>query len=1141
MLFACLARLGLPVLLLTLVLAGACPPLVAFEEEFPGPQPGWLDVRAAPYHAIGDGVVDDTAALQRALDDATTAGKSVYVYLPAGAYRITSSLRATGKRGLKMIGEHPATTAIRWDGAAGAKMLAFNGCRQVTMARFTVDGRSRGVAGIADDWDGVAGLYAGNWLFCDLVVQDVTEGITAGASDGAAAESMVLRCVFLRNSVHGLKICNFNALNWWLWYCRFEDCATAVLESRGGLHVNRCVFKRSTATDILLNESCNAGIRDNWSLGSRRFCETGAFQTTVFARNVILDTTQEQAIVANGQDVFLDNVVRSAAGKTGPPINIYGRYQPFGNDLTAIGNTATVDPAFVGAYRSRLIDQTTVARTALNPPEPVLPGPAPRVSRAIFRPAIPVTGATIQAAITAAAASADANPIVWIPAGSWPVTQTIVVPANRRLQITGEGTWGITTLSPPSPIAMPVLRFAGPSRASLANLCVYAHQNDLDAEVITVEDADQNGGRVFIQDLTGSDFHDTGLYPNLLVSRLDRTTVECWGCNVANVRVAGGPLAAAGTPGTAVTHLIGSNAGNFMVMDNGDLHVADLYSEIAHQPSLALHGAARFTVEAAQFKRTRRPTGPAIILDAVQGPVSMMAAVFVDNPVEVRGGSADILFNVLASSWTSYPGPWFVDESSAGQATAFHARAELSGGTQAAIPDAGPTDDATLRRLYGAVRSQRSSQLPLLAVPAGATDLRLYRIWLGWGRAGLRIDGPSPDRIPPAAPAAPTVDSATTATPLLTGSTEPLATVAICAGSEPIAWAWADAAGTWSTRLQTPLAAGVHDLRVTAIDRAGNTGSFSPTRRITAASGTPVISAQPGDVSTVAGLRAGFAVAATGSPTPTFAWQRSHDGGRTWSAIAGATTAAYTTPVLTVSDNGARFRCLVANSAGLATSRQARLVVVASGGSVRLFDGLTPTQADVTDNQPYELGLRWRSSQAGVITAIRHWRSPSETGSHIGRLWSASGTQLASVTFTAETASGWQEAALATPVAIAADTTYVVSVNINSRYPCTVGGLAESVLRPPLSTIVGGNGVFGSVGTFPTQSWNNSNYFRDVVFRSNSPTRIIRMSTGGAITDWTITPTAGRTIPGSGAVEFADLTPTHAYRLSPQPALNTRN
>ena len=49
-----------------------------------------------------------------------------------------------------------------------------------------------------------------------------------------------------------------------------------------------------------------------------------------------------------------------------------------------------------------------------------------------------------------------------------------------------------------------------------------------------------------------------------------------------------------------------------------------------------------------------------------------------------------------------------------------------------------------------------------------------------------------------------------------------------------------------------------------------------------------------------------------------------------------------------------------------------------------------------------------RPTVSGTVTGVRFYKAAANTGTHIGSLWSATGTQLASATFTNETASGWQ-------------------------------------------------------------------------------------------------------------------------------------
>jgi hypothetical protein len=150
-----------------------------------------------------------------------------------------------------------------------------------------------------------------------------------------------------------------------------------------------------------------------------------------------------------------------------------------------------------------------------------------------------------------------------------------------------------------------------------------------------------------------------------------------------------------------------------------------------------------------------------------------------------------------------------------------------------------------------------------------------------------------------------------------------------------------------------------------------------------------------------------------------------------------------------------------------------------------LFTTQAPQLLNVSDGSGtnHELGLKFTSSVAGRISAIRFWKSSKETGTHVGHVWSASGQLLASVAFANETASGWQLQSLASPLTINAKTVYVVTVNTgNTYYVATHNGLATTINRYHLSNVVGNNGVLGPAGRFPTSSSQASNYFRDVVF-----------------------------------------------------------
>ena len=125
-----------------------------------------------------------------------------------------------------------------------------------------------------------------------------------------------------------------------------------------------------------------------------------------------------------------------------------------------------------------------------------------------------------------------------------------------------------------------------------------------------------------------------------------------------------------------------------------------------------------------------------------------------------------------------------------------------------------------------------------------------------------------------------------------------------------------------------------------------------------------------------------------------------------------------------------------------------------------------PTLIAAIDTTPVELGVKFRSNVAGYILGVRFYKGPQNTGTHTGKLWSKGGTLLASVTFKKETDSGWQQADFSTPIAIAANTTYIVSYwSPASHYSADRGYFQSAgVTSAPLYALAegedGGNGVY---------------------------------------------------------------------------------
>ena len=146
----------------------------------------------------------------------------------------------------------------------------------------------------------------------------------------------------------------------------------------------------------------------------------------------------------------------------------------------------------------------------------------------------------------------------------------------------------------------------------------------------------------------------------------------------------------------------------------------------------------------------------------------------------------------------------------------------------------------------------------------------------------------------------------------------------------------------------------------------------------------------------------------------------------------------------------------------------------------------TPGALTAIDSQAVTLGVKFRASTAGTVTGVRFYKGSDNTGTHTGSLWDSTGQLLATTTFTGETASGWQQATFDTPVAITANTTYIASYHTPSGHYSRTRFYFESFsyTNGPLTAPSGGNGVYAynAVDTFPTNVYDSTNYWVDVMF-----------------------------------------------------------
>ncbi len=230
--------------------------------------------------------------------------------------------------------------------------------------------------------------------------------------------------------------------------------------------------------------------------------------------------------------------------------------------------------------------------------------------------------------------------------------------------------------------------------------------------------------------------------------------------------------------------------------------------------------------------------------------------------------------------------------------------------------------------------------------------------------------------------------------------------------------------------------------------------------------------------------------------------QESTNGTTGWTQV-GTTAAGVTTFQSTGLTAGTTYYYRVLATTGTVTSAASNVASATTSGATG-GGGTTGTSASDTiwsstlvpnENAysygSYEVGVKFEANEAGTVTGMRFYKQTWMNGySHVAHLWTAGGTLLATASFTNETASGWQQISFASPVAISANTVYVISFSTGGGYFGITTNYfgSNGVTNGPLqalgnSAITGGDGVYHTGnGTFPSVSGGGMNFWADVDF-----------------------------------------------------------
>ncbi len=702
--------------------------------EFYGPFANWLDAKR-DFGARGDGTTDDTAALQAALDAVRPTDAAPVLFIPAGTYRITRTLEVKrsghdDSKDIMILGEHPDTTVLKWDGPVAGTMLKF-GAWWSRLGRLTFDGRGTARCAIRH-----GDLFASINEMSDLLIQDVAVGIEAGTMTNApVAETAVLRCRFQRCSTVGISVGDWNSLDWFIWDSQFNDCRLGVanLFGAGNFHVYRSAFERSTEADIAIGNTSYFSIRHCTSWRSKKFFTAGASGAPALITlqgSTILEPMETPIYIGNrGPLLLFDNVIRSRAMPA-------AAFEKTDTGFVSVGNTFSTNIAFTRTTNVTDFDNVVAGPNENGGTIPDLPPTPARFAGPVIEVRSNATRLQIQQAIDSAAVNNALRPVIHLPAGLYFIDQPLVIPPGSDLRIVGDG--GKTTLKWTGASTGSIIRISGPTHAIVRDLRL--HGSGL-ARCVSIEGCDQENGRIHLEQVDVRHHSVAGVR----VRGLSRASVQAQAfyhsTSPIGVQVAGVSGDATNAASSTVAIFGGASSDNelcYEVTDGGRLLVQDtwyetrgpqypLFMRCTNSGTFTLHGAAI----APQYSLLEPP---AVLADGFRGRLSFLATTlnFANTRFAVRNVGADT--KVLLAGTLSQIAPELAATNTVAQLAC--AVSNESGGA-APIADRGPRDAAFLRAMLQQTREEKPR--PLTTLAPDVSDIRLHRVFAESGEIGIDI------------------------------------------------------------------------------------------------------------------------------------------------------------------------------------------------------------------------------------------------------------------------------------------------------------------------------------------------------------------------------------------------------------------
>lgn len=647
--------------LLCFWVAVLAPCVVSAQEEFHGEMKGWANV-IRRFGAKADGITDDTRAIQMAIDSLSVkstgfnTGSRAYavVYLPKGNYRISSTLRVKGKIGFMIVGEDPELTKITWAGNSNDTMVWFNGSAYFSIARIGfINVKAEKQTAIGINWKTKwKEKFSESYASLNIEVNDCVfrggfwRGIHGGTdpSEGTNAndsEVSIRRCSFFDVTEAGISINGYNALDYWIWDCKFIRCFRGVQNKNGNYHVYNSYFEKIVNSVFVNTNAYYVSVRGCYINGTDRvlydFGKSSNPFKRVFEGNIILDTKGPSIEHYHlGKISFTGNVFGNVEDKQHPYSLIYDSWANGSYEVLSLANKYKLEKPWRIDVPKKVVYsyQDSFSASAPVMTSKMFIAGMRTTPKLVRRPILEVdsksTSDQIQQLLEKAHQLKGQRPVLHFQFGTYTLNKPLIVPAGSDVQIEGDGMIYASVVEAANtfPKGSPLLMVQGPSKVSITGVHLDAGQLNREIDGISFVNVDQKNAEAFTDMIYSQSEHSISLLGTKHLYVQNQNSFFCDGNIVL------GPGKEEASQGAGLFSFGGGFAG-VKVDDNGRFFAKDCWWEGANRRPLHLSGTGEISIDCAMVAPEKADSAVTIQIDEFKGMITL-ANMYVQGAIQIK-------------------------------------------------------------------------------------------------------------------------------------------------------------------------------------------------------------------------------------------------------------------------------------------------------------------------------------------------------------------------------------------------------------------------------------------------------------------------------------------------------------------------